>query len=93
MKKTYTYNPKNLKKSIEDASKWEPSKEPQDCSICKEWNLPYNTWKSLILFPFHCPGCNFIGYPDDFYLYGTNFMCLECKNKVISRIKKHIGRY
>lgn len=65
----------------------------KDCSICKEWNLPYNTWKSLILFPFHCPGCNFIGYPNDFYLYGTNFMCLECKNKVVSRIKKHIGRY
>ena len=60
------------------------------CELCKEWKKPGNRWKHMIYFPYHCPGCNFAGYPEDFDIFGNTFMCLDCKKKCIKQIKKII---
>ena len=60
----------------------------KSCPICAEWTKPGNLWKFMEFFPFHCPNCLHAGYPEDFYLIaGNTFVCLECKQKYIKRIK------
>ena len=61
----------------------------KNCPVCLEWKKPYNNWKTLYYFPYHCPGCYFAGMPDDFYLVGGNtFVCLECHTKYKKRLKE-----
>ena len=46
-------------------------------------------WKEMTFFPYHCSGCLFAGYPDDFYIIcGNTFVCLDCKNKYQKFINK-----
>ena len=61
----------------------------KNCPICIEWKKPTNIWKSLTFFPYHCAGCNFAGYPDDFHIISDNtFVCLKCKDKYYSFLNK-----
>jgi hypothetical protein len=60
----------------------------KSCPVCAEWNKPGQLWKTMAFFPFHCPGCYYAGYPDEFYIIaGNTFVCLECKQKYLKRIK------
>ena len=43
--KVLKFSQKNLAKSIEDISKWEPKKESKDCSICKNLKNSHSAYQ------------------------------------------------
>ena len=60
----------------------------RSCQVCQEWNKPGNLWKFWTFFPYHCAGCQYAGYPDDFVLIDNCvFVCQECKKAYLKRIR------
>ena len=60
----------------------------KSCLVCKEWRKPNNIWKFFTFFPYHCAGCQYAGYPDDFFLIDNCvFVCQECKAKYLKHCR------
>ena len=63
------------------------------CPVCKEWSKPGNYWKICTFFPYHCAGCYFAGYTEEFDLINNCvFVCLQCKAKYNEFIKNKFYR-
>ncbi len=61
----------------------------KDCETCKQWNIPYSTWKVFHFFPIHCHFCSEPGHCDDFYFHNIFVMCNKCYQRMV-KVRKNI---
>lgn len=66
------------------------------CETCIEWNKPGNVWKNFVFSPLHCHLCEFVGYEEDYDLFGSGelklFLCQNCFNSCKNKAKRVLKR-